>query len=59
VLVLTEDARAGTGVLRVDERGVRDVPLRIARRNARAVAWPTGAVVVAGGGSDVLESYWD
>lgn len=57
-LIVGDDASTGsTRVIKFDATSANDIPLNIARQGARAIQTQTGAVLIVGGGTDVIESY--
>lgn len=58
VLLVGDDATGATRTARLDATSAIELPTRIARRGARAALAATGNVVLVGGGSTTLESYY-
>ncbi len=57
LFVVGDDADGATHAYRASATELREVPLRIARRGARLLATPVGALAVVGGGAPGIEQY--
>lgn len=58
LMLVADDDTGATHTFVLDEKTTVEVPTKIPRRGARAAVAPTGNVVLAGGGSTTVESYY-
>ncbi len=56
-LIVGDDASGNTNVIEFDETNLVPITLNIARSGARAIQTQTGAVLIVGGGTNVIESF--
>ncbi len=57
-MLVADDESGATHTLRLDATTATEIPTKIPRRGARATVAPTGNIVLVGGGSTTVESYY-